>query len=252
MVYKSVINFHILNFRFDAAQMLARDVEGRLRGAEILFTLCLNRARQSPFPTAKRIMDLDYGRLVKARRWLALFQHHDAITGTSKALVMQDYGRKLFEALQIASGIVSRCASILLSRDDEEWQRIRLLPALQRPSYDRLPQKMTLELAKDEAQQTLVLYNSDGHFRNEVIRLKISWPYVRVLDPDDRKIRHQVRVNFIGRLATKIAKPLGDILFIYCFRRLIRSGWSSSTTSSSIRTRRATSWFSSLLWPLYR
>ena len=59
---------------------LARQVETRLRGAEILFTVASNR-RPAPGQF------VDYGKLVKARRWLALFQHHDAITGTSKAAV---------------------------------------------------------------------------------------------------------------------------------------------------------------------
>lgn len=176
--------------------MLAREVESRLRGAEILFTLSSNRARQNDFPTAKRIMDHDYGRLVNARRWLALFQHHDAITGTSKAAVMQDYGRKLFRALKSASSVESRSAAILLSSDDDEWQRFRLLPTLQRPSHDRLSQKMTLELKSTDdshqEQDTIVLYNSDAHFRDELVRFKISWPFVRVLDPEGRKIRHQV------------------------------------------------------------
>ena len=59
---------------------LARQVETRLRGAEILFTVASNRR-----PAAGQFVD--YGKLVKARRWLVLFEHHDAITGTSKAAV---------------------------------------------------------------------------------------------------------------------------------------------------------------------
>ena len=173
--------------------MLARELEDRLRGAEILFTLALNRARQFGLATARRIMDHNYGDLVQARRWLALFQHHDAITGTSKAAVMQDYGQKLFRALKDASSIGSRSAAILMSVDDDQWQRFRLLPALQRPSYDKLPQKMTLDLASPtQTEKTVVLFNSEAHHRHEMVRLKTSWPYVRVLDPEGRKIRHQV------------------------------------------------------------
>ena len=52
---------------------------------------------------------------------------------------------------------------------------------------------MMLELSQESQwSKTIVLYNSDGHFRKEMIRLKISWPYVRVVDPDGRIIRHQI------------------------------------------------------------
>lgn len=174
-------------------QMLARELEDRLRGTEILYTLALNRARQNGLTTAKRIMDHNYGALVLARRWLALFQHHDAITGTSKSAVMQDYGQKLYRALKDAINIGSRSASILLSSDDNHWQRFRLLPALQRPNYDKLPQKMMLDMSGSSSKQkTIVLYNTDAHYRNEMVRLKISWPYVRVIDPDGQTIRHQI------------------------------------------------------------
>lgn len=173
--------------------MLAREVEDRLRGAEILYTLALNRARQRDLSTARRILDHKYGGLVQARRWLALFQHHDAITGTSKAAVMQDYGQKLYQALKEATSISSQSASILLSADDDHWQRFRLLPTLQRPSYDKLSQKMSLELAgESQTERQVVLYNSEAHYRHEMVRLKTNWPYVRVLDPEGRKVRHQV------------------------------------------------------------
>ncbi|XP_057379227.1 alpha-mannosidase 2-like [Daphnia carinata] len=176
-------------------KMLARELEDRLRGAEILYTVALNRARQNAlrFPTARRVMDHKYGALVQARRWLALFQHHDAITGTSKTAVMQDYGQKLFQALKDAANIASSSASILMSADDDEWKRFRLLPSLRRPTYDKLAQKTTLDLAgTDQMEKTVVLYNSEAHHRDEMVRLKTSWPYVRVLDPEGHKVRHQL------------------------------------------------------------
>ena len=63
---------------------------------------------------------VDYGKLVKARRWLVLFQHHDAITGTSKAAVMEDYGQKLLAALAAAVEIEGRSSAVILA--DGSWK----------------------------------------------------------------------------------------------------------------------------------
>ena len=100
--------------------MLSREVENHLRAAEILYTLSLNRARQNKWEISRRIIDFEYINMVKARRSLALFQHHDAITGTSKAPVVDDYGQKLLEALQMLVAIERRCAAMFLSSDDPQ------------------------------------------------------------------------------------------------------------------------------------
>ena len=60
--------------------MLAREVEATLRPTEIAYTLALqaSRAANVSVPSLER----EFERLVAARRSLALFQHHDAITGS--------------------------------------------------------------------------------------------------------------------------------------------------------------------------
>ena len=62
------------------------------RGAEILFSLAVAHTRhvgmEGRYPTS------DYTLLADARRTVALFQHHDAITGTAKENVVIDYGTR--------------------------------------------------------------------------------------------------------------------------------------------------------------
>ena len=127
---------------------MAREVESRLRGAEIAYTVALNRARRKGWIQPVRILDFDYGKLVEARRHLALFQHHDAITGTSKAFVMRDYGQKLFQALSNAIHIQAASASVLLANHPDKWRHFRLTPTLQRPSHDRMAQNLLLDLSE--------------------------------------------------------------------------------------------------------
>ena len=81
-------------------KLLNRELERNLRSAEILYTYGLNRARLQRENDIVKILERNYEKLVRARRHLGLFQHHDAITGTSKAHVMRDYALKLIEGIQ--------------------------------------------------------------------------------------------------------------------------------------------------------
>jgi alpha-mannosidase II len=72
---------------------LDRILEHYLRSAEVLFSLAnLHEAKPE---SSKRVNVNDlYKRLLTARRNLAIFQHHDGITGTSKTPVVYDYATK--------------------------------------------------------------------------------------------------------------------------------------------------------------
>jgi alpha-mannosidase II len=71
---------------------LDRMVEYYLRTAEIAFSLSnlIQERFEQKFVFAKEL----YGKLLVARRNLALFQHHDGITGTSRSHVVLDYANK--------------------------------------------------------------------------------------------------------------------------------------------------------------
>jgi alpha-mannosidase len=60
---------------------LGRVAESNLRSAELLFTLALNTARTKFDNDFVDYFGKIYSGLISARRNLAMFQHHDAITG---------------------------------------------------------------------------------------------------------------------------------------------------------------------------
>ena len=61
---------------------LSREVASSLRASEILFTWAYNLALRMDNKAMIKTFEANYMSLTKARTNLALFQHHDAITGT--------------------------------------------------------------------------------------------------------------------------------------------------------------------------
>lgn len=200
-------------------KILDRELEASLRSAEILYALTLNRARRSGFNYTVKLLERDYEKLTKSRRNLALFQHHDAITGTSKASVMHDYALKMFESLQETQRLQRLCVQTLLVRD-EVLRRgeagatshsvsasssrgpppppPRAPPSMEfiqpdsdRESYERLARRVPVELGLGQP-RTVVLFNSLAQHRQDVVKLTVTTPDVRVLDPEGNVIPCQV------------------------------------------------------------
>lgn len=195
-------------------KVLDRELEASLRSAEVLYALTLNRARRGGFTRTVKLLERDFERLIRARRNLALFQHHDAITGTSKASVMHDYALKLFESLQETGRLQRLCVQTLLVRDEvlrrgEAGAQSQtgnvtasalprpppsmefILPDTDREAYEKLPRRVPLELGLGQP-RTVVLFNSLAQHRQDVVKLTVSSADVRVLDAEGNVLASQV------------------------------------------------------------
>uniref|UniRef100_A0A5S6QJ19 Alpha-mannosidase n=1 Tax=Trichuris muris TaxID=70415 RepID=A0A5S6QJ19_TRIMR len=95
-----------------ALKRMDRIVMNHLRGAEIAYTYA--RFRASRNASVLTALNSIYNKVVPARRNLALFQHHDAITGTSNVYTRQDFRNRLDEALHFSEGVIHKSVRALL------------------------------------------------------------------------------------------------------------------------------------------
>lgn len=195
---------------------LCRELEHWLRAAEILYTLSRAFVRQRGYAHLLQKLDQDYKYLTYGRDNLGLFQHHDAITGTSKEAVMIDYGNRLFRSLQEVAGVVSHSTQYLLFRNLQQHTLKRplttnLYPDFERTSFDFLPKKIPLHFSSSVGKR-LILYNSLSQSRQEAVRVVVKTPHIKILDPSNNPIK--IQINPIWNGTVDILSNLYQVCFM--------------------------------------
>lgn len=206
-------------------KILDRELEAELRSAEILYTLSLNKVRKMGFNGTLKILERDFEKLQGARQNLALFQHHDAITGTSKAFVMHDYALKMFEAMQECISVQGYALQTILTRpeafDHFPASTRFILPDTDRDRYETLPYKVPLTVKKDRPRR-IIVFNSLAQVRHDVIRIRVRTPDIRVYDSEGNPLPSQVNPiwNFTepkppqeAKLELKMTEDIYELLF---------------------------------------
>lgn len=94
-------------------KILDRYLEAKLRSTEILYAYALNYYDEYGSEQLD-IFRKDYNKIVRARRTLGLFQHHDSITGTSKRFVMNDSAMKILKVIHEVTEVQRRSVRALL------------------------------------------------------------------------------------------------------------------------------------------
>ncbi|XP_033149003.1 alpha-mannosidase 2 isoform X2 [Drosophila busckii] len=206
-------------------KLLSSELEHNLRAAEILFTIAYNTARQSRHEDAIKIYEKNYELIIHARRNLGLFQHHDAITGTSKAAVMRDYAMRLFESTQNMVKMQEASMELLL-QSHKSHEHGFLLSEFERDSFNKLPRKMPLQLIRnptsDEAptsnptsagkdgEASFVLYNALAQKRIEIVTLRVQQPNVRVLNEQGVELK-SIQINPVWNISDAYEQGLSGL-----------------------------------------
>lgn len=167
-----------------------RVLEHTLRASEMMMAFLLGSCER--LSCEKLPIGFAY-KLTAARRNLALFQHHDGVTGTAKDHVVQDYGTRMHTSLQDLQIFMSKAIEVLIGiRHERSDQTPALLePAQVRSKYDVQPVHKVIN-AQDGTAHSVVLFNPSEQTRDEVVMVVADRPDVTVLDSNWTCVKSQV------------------------------------------------------------
>lgn len=168
-----------------------RILEQTLRASEMMNALILgycHRIQCSKLPVSFA------HKLTAARRNLALFQHHDGVTGTAKDHVVEDYGTRMHTSLQDLNYFMSRAVDVL--QGDFHDKSDPTLPPTYEPEqtrsrYDVQPVHRVLDIHQEHA-LSVVLFNPVEQTREEIVMVIVAQPDVSVLNSSGSCISSQI------------------------------------------------------------
>ncbi|XP_073965162.1 LOW QUALITY PROTEIN: alpha-mannosidase 2-like [Choristoneura fumiferana] len=198
-------------------KILGRQLEHQLRTSEILFTLVSNYIKQSnnhKLVSSEKRLERFYDQLINARRTLGLFQHHDAITGTSKAGVMYDFGTKLFMSLYHCIRLQEAALTAVMIPDETIHSQSVLQSEIEWETYGKPPKK--LEILFNDRKE-IILFNPLAEARTEVISVRLNTTNVRVYDTRQKEyVLYQITpiIEVSGNGQRTISAGAVDLQFV--------------------------------------
>ncbi|GBG76570.1 hypothetical protein CBR_g22451 [Chara braunii] len=210
---------------------LVRVMEETVRAAEILFTFVRGGGPTAATPgdSSGQYGDFLYGfysALVSARRAVALFQHHDAITGTSRVMVVSDYGKRLHATSSKLKQSMARAVELLLVRvrsrgsslgvsdraNGHEGRPMQSNAYATHRNSDRVSHTLRAELTQKEStsllSKELIDVQKDAMYRvaifnplegsvSRVVTLIVSTAGACILDKDGKPMRTQAMPEWV-------------------------------------------------------
>lgn len=130
------------------------------------------------FPTADLFLKLS-----TSRKELALFQHHDGITGTAKDHVVTDYGNRMHRSIKDSIEVMEKAANFLLTSKKDNFKEtlsgVKIFKFGEiRENFDSIPTKSMFIVSGSAG--NVVFYNSLAQDRKQTVFVLISEPLVQV------------------------------------------------------------------------
>ncbi|CAM0913439.1 unnamed protein product [Alopecurus aequalis] len=168
-----------------------RVLEQTLRASEILSSFILGYCQR--LQCAKLPISFAH-KLTAARRNLALFQHHDGVTGTAKEHVVVDYGTRMHTSLQDLQLFMSRAVEVLLGDVHDRSDPTILShfePVQERSKFDVQPVNRVLIPHEGKA-HSVVFFNPLEQTRDEIVMVVVSNPDVSVFNSSWSCLKSQI------------------------------------------------------------
>ncbi|XP_071159952.1 alpha-mannosidase 2-like [Mytilus edulis] len=156
---------------------IIRRVQDLLRSLEILFTYCFADAIRKTNQTVIDSFTDKIGDLSYIRQQVALFQHHDAITGTSTSKVMKDYGKRLHSGYQKGILLLEKILSYLAKDENEPDVDEKISMTFNWTQPHKFIDQKVINLSRPKY---LFLYNSLNFERQSAVKLHINTLNVKV------------------------------------------------------------------------
>ncbi|XP_060536226.1 alpha-mannosidase 2-like [Cylas formicarius] len=173
---------------------------GYLRAAETIHTLTHHSKKTGSDWVIAKDNGLEH-LLAFARQALALFQHHDAITGTAKEHVVVDYGKRLLSSIHNCQKVIQLCANILLESvgTDGPYEQDVAYYNFEDVwhSHNNLPERLQITIGLPNLPtKKIVIYNSLSFTRHEVLTFYVNTPFIEVYDFQNKRMKCQVAPIF--------------------------------------------------------
>lgn len=185
----------------------SREVETRLRAAEILNSVAI--AHSFNWKTKYKFLDRCFRMLQEARSNVALFLHHDAITGTSKEKVVEDYEERLLKAYDTSAVVLGVAAQFLLSKGKVDNDPV-LQPEMTRATFKESSMHQKISPSKDGTR--VVFYNPTGHVRSEFVELFVDSVQIEIKDSRRKAVPFQI--NPVFKRPAEVDRTLFEIVFL--------------------------------------
>jgi alpha-mannosidase II len=190
---------------------LGRQVQESMRAAELMTSLAILTSAMTGYKFAHQPRILKA--LQTARRDLGLFQHHDAITGTSRLRTVLDYEQRLSAAFNATQGVLAETLTILLTEQQFLNEQVDTLPVLKPVLFQSTPQTRPAKsvITVTTKGVDVVFVNSFTQERTEIVSLLVDTLNIRILNDRKEPVRCQINPYWTG--SNKRATDVFQVFF---------------------------------------